>query len=619
MIVGTAGHIDHGKTALVRALTGVDTDRLPEEKRRGITIELGFAPLVIPGLGTVGVVDVPGHEAFIRTMVAGATGIDLGLLVIAADEGVMPQTREHLAILSLLDVRAGIIALTKCDLAEPDWVELVKDDLRALVEGSVLAGAPIMEASAKDGRGVEALKVAIGDALRGVQTRSCDDLFRLPVDRAFSVKGTGTVVTGTTWTGEVATGTEVRLYPADRPVRVRGIQSHGATLDKVGPGERTALALAGVEVGEVPRGSVLVGGSGWQPTTRFHAEVTLVPDAGAYRPREWLRLHVGTAEVAARVVPIARGEDAPTLLARVVTESPVVLRAGDRFILRRSQPLATVGGGRVTDPAPTRRRARPTATWIEDPAARLQEAVREVGAAGLELSSVPVRIGIPPADVRSARAAASDLGEVGGRLYLQSLLDRVAERVAGHVLAWHVSHPSEEGLPPARLRADLPEFGALVDHAVERLATLGRVEVVSGVVRQLGWAPRWSGEELEGMRWLAGRLEGAGMEPPAVAELRAERGGHDVLPWLRQLEREGKVVPVEPDRFYAAGPLATGLGALRRAMADGSVHSPAQLREVLGVSRKFLMPLLEYCDRRRITERRGDGRVLLAPVESSGT
>ena len=279
MILGTAGHIDHGKTTLVCALTGVDTDRLPEEKRRGITIELGFAPLVLDGVGTLGVVDVPGHEAFVRTMVAGATGIDLALLVVAADEGVMPQTREHLAILTLLGVRGGVVAVTKRDLVDDDWLALVEDDLRAALEGTALAAAPIVPVSATTGDGLDALRAALADAARGIPARAAGDLFRLPIDRAFTVKGTGTVVTGTVWSGALGRDATVRLFPADLAVRVRGLHAHGRAVEQVRAGDRAALALAGVDLDQVGRGAVLVQGTAWRASRVLRADVALLADA----------------------------------------------------------------------------------------------------------------------------------------------------------------------------------------------------------------------------------------------------------------------------------------------------------------------------------------------------
>ena len=306
MIIGTAGHIDHGKTSLVRALTGVDTDRLPEEKRRGITIELGFAPLALDHAATVGIVDVPGHEAFIRTMLAGATGVDLGLLVIAADEGVMPQTREHLAILTLLGVTNGVVALTKRDLVQDDdWMALVHDDVATLLRGSPLEGAPVVETSVTSGDGVEMLRSVLRERVLAIPERARDDLFRMPIDRAFTVKGTGTVVTGTVWSGSVAAETHLRLFPLDQPVRARGFESHGAQRSTIAPGHRAAIALAGVDLADVARGAMLVEDAAWVATRVLRADVALLPGVERpLRPREWVRLHLGTSDVGARVVAL---------------------------------------------------------------------------------------------------------------------------------------------------------------------------------------------------------------------------------------------------------------------------------------------------------------------------
>jgi selenocysteine-specific elongation factor len=449
VIIGTAGHIDHGKTALVRALTGVDTDRLPEEKRRGITIELGFAPLLLEDIGTVGVVDVPGHEGFVRTMVAGATGIDLALLVVASDEGVMPQTREHLSILSLLDVRTLVVALTKADLVDANWIDLVRDDVALLLAGTRYSGAPIIATSIRDGRGYDALKQALVAGLREGRDRPDDDLFRMPIDRAFTVKGTGTVVTGTVWSGRLAEGDSVRVFPAERLVRVRGIQSHGASVGTARPGQRAAVALVSVDLEDVPRGSQLVSQVPWHGTSLFHAHVVRAADAEPWRPREWLRLHVGTAEVGARVVARAGDEDDATAsLARVVLDTPLLLRAGDRFVLRRAQPLSTVGGGTITDPTPLRRRSRPTITGALSPSERLGLIVEESGREGMVLSDLPVRLGLPPSTVSELLAKEVSMERVDDRVHLKRILEDVSEVVMNSVITHHASHPLSAGLSP---------------------------------------------------------------------------------------------------------------------------------------------------------------------------
>jgi len=303
VIIGTAGHIDHGKTALVKALTGVDADRLPEEKRRGITIDLGFAPLSLDGLGTVGVIDVPGHEDFVRSMVVGASGVDLGLLVVASDEGVMPQTREHLSILLLLGIRRIVVALTKSDLADADWSSLVTADIQSLFQEMGADQPQIVSCSSKTSEGLDDLRAALSTALSAVRPRTDDDLFRLPVDRAFTVRGTGTVVTGTVWSGDVGVDEGVRILPDEKNARVRRLEQHGHPVGRTKAGNRAAIALSGVEIRDVSRGSVLVRDDSWRATSLFEAVVALDPEAAQIlTARTRLRLHAGASETGARVV-----------------------------------------------------------------------------------------------------------------------------------------------------------------------------------------------------------------------------------------------------------------------------------------------------------------------------
>ena len=615
MIVGTAGHIDHGKTTLVRALTGVDTDRLPEEKRRGITIELGFAPLVLDGVGTVGIVDVPGHDAFVRTMLAGATGIDLALLVIAADEGVMPQTREHLAILSLLGVKSGVVALTKRDAADDEWVALVRDDITALL--ATIPGptpwrdVPIVETSALTGAGIDTLRDTLRDQLRALPERSARDLFRMPIDRAFTVKGTGTVVTGTVWSGTVDLQTSLRLFPIDRAVRARGVQSHGEQSRALTPGTRAAVALAGVELGDVTRGGLLVEEAAWVQSRALRADVSLLDDvARPLRPREWVRLHLGTSEVGARIV-VAGGMLGPgeSRGARVVLSAPIVARAGDRFVLRLASPPSTIGGGIVADPSPAHRRPRPWPPAL-DPEQRLPLVLEEAGERGLQAASLPIRLGLSPDACDTLLTRAEGVERDGETLYAREQLVAVRTRLIEALVSYHRDHPLEEWAPRSAIRAAVKAPETIAARAVETLLASGEVEVGGGGLRQSGWRPVMSDSLQREREWLMERLRSARAEPPTVAELRSEREGNDPTPLLRILEREGLVVLVESDRFYSAESVRDLVERLRQHMARGRVYGPAELRDIVGTSRKFLIPFLEYCDRQRVTERRSEGRVL---------
>jgi selenocysteine-specific elongation factor len=606
VILGTAGHIDHGKTSLVRALTGIDTDRLPEEKRRGITIELGFAPLAIDGVGTIGVVDVPGHEAFVRTMVAGATGIDLALVVIAADEGVMPQTREHLAILELLGVTRGIIALTKSDLVDEDWLALVTEDAR-LATAKIFPDAEVIATSAETGAGVGELREAIARLARGIQTRSADDLFRLPVDRAFSIKGTGTVVTGTVWSGQLTKDQTARVLPGDKSARVRGIQGHGTQLNSATPGGRAAVALATLAVEDVPRGSSLVTDPAWRTTTSALADVSLVAGIETeIRPRTWFRFHVGTSEVGVRVVARKPSGDEP-FGARLMFDAPVLLRAGDRFVIRTSAPLNTIAGGVIVDPyAAKRARAWPAGL---SPSERLCRLVDESGPEGVELASLPVRLGLSASEVaRQVASAGATSVSTQGRLFPKAGLEALGATLVDATREFHVRNPLEPGIAVQALRAATHWNAEAVQRAIDGLVSSGSIGSAGGVVSLPGWVSSPTAAQQSVIDRVMSRLEAAGATPPSVAELATEVGS-DVATELRFLEREGKVVQVEADRYFTAGQIKLVLDRIREVMADGAEKTPAELRESLDLSRKFLIPILEYCDRLGFTARGVNGRV----------
>jgi selenocysteine-specific elongation factor len=611
MIIGTAGHIDHGKTALVRALTGVDTDRLPEEKRRGITIDLGFAPVELPNVGVAGVVDVPGHEAFVRTMLAGATGIDLALLVVASDEGVMPQTREHVAILGLLGVQGGVVALTKRDLCDDDWLDLVRLELAEVLVGTPLEEAPMVPTSVVSGVGLDELREALATAARTIVARPADDVFRLPIDRAFTVKGTGTVVTGTVWSGTVARDDVLRIMPGDRTVRVRGLQAHGSAIDRATPGARLAVALAGVDHDEVSRGAVLVADAGWNTTRVLRADVALIDndDSIMLSPRAKVRFHLATTEVGARVVtpggPLTSGETKP---ARVVLDAPIVARAGDRFVIRGGSPLGTLGGGVIVDPNPSHRRARPWTALRETAADRLVLVLREAGRDGVEVASLPVRIGARPHEVDDVLAQSGAL-RLGARVFDASLQDAITASVEQMVADYHARAPLDVGLALQTVRAQIQGRSELVDYAMRDAVDARRIEIDGGLVRKAGWTPQLSGAQSASKDRLVAALRAAGNEPPSVSELGTDYGPSSGG-LLKLLEREGLIIPVESDRYYSREAVSGLIERLRGSMQPGREYSPAELRDVIGLSRKFLIPFLEYCDRSGVTERRSNGRVL---------
>lgn len=614
MILGTAGHIDHGKTTLVRALTGVDTDRLPEEKRRGITIDLGFAPLVLDGVGQLGVVDVPGHEAFVRTMVAGATGIDLALLVVAADSGVMPQTREHLAILGLLNVRAGVVALTKCDLVDAEWLALVEEDVRATLAGSALAGAAIVPVSSTTGEGLDALRRALATVAMTIPARSPADLFRLPVDRAFTVRGTGTVVTGTVWSGTLTRDANVRLFPSNRAARVRGLHAHGRAVDTVRAGDRAAIALVGVELDQVHRGSVLVQGDGWASTRVIRADVALLPDAAVtLGPRSRVRFHLGTNEVGARLV--VRGavlEPGVIFSARVVLDEPIVVRAGDRFVLRAASPVSTLGGGIVTDPlAPLR--ARPWRLESRDPATTLAALTEEAGSAGVGVRELSIRLGIVPHQVEPLLSAL-DGWRVGGRYLSREARDTLANAGRTVLEGYHREHPLDPGAPLQWLRSRLDAPDEVATAVLALLTASGDIVAANGVVATATFVPSLDGAHTQLRDAMIAALARAGVEPPSLDELATslDASADGVLDIARWLAREGVVVAVEPTRYFDRSAVEGLHERMAAGMSEGKEYSPAELRDLLGLTRKFLIPFLEYCDREGYTVRGELGRRLVA-------
>ena len=624
-VIGTAGHIDHGKTALVKALTGVDTDRWEEEKRRGITIDLGFAPLPLGDEVQASVVDVPGHEGFVRNMLAGATGIDVALLVIAADEAIMPQTEEHLAIVELLGVRRGIPVITKRDLVDPDWLELVQSEVTERLRGSRVHWGPPVATSAVTREGLDELQAALRLVAQDLIERPADDLFRLPIDRVFALAGAGTVVTGSTWTGTVAVGGTVRLLPLDREARVRSIEVHGQTADRAVPGRRTAVALVGVDKHELERGHVAVTGPGWRATTMLDAAVELLP--AARRPiasRTRVRVHLGTAEVLARVVQVRSIGPGETGLARLVLESPLVARGGDRFVLRSFSPVTTIGGGVVVDPFPALRprlRQRRLAA-DQTPAERLRAFAQETGLAGLAVESLAVRLGLPPERVSAVIAeAGADLATVGETVVDRTVLAGEAKRLVDVLRRYHQAHPLDPGMSLQALRAAVagPAPPApVLDAILELGARERRFEVAGSVVRLPGWRPALDVRTSDVTANVARRLAEARWQVPTVLELEREFPGAPVRPVLSHLAREGVVEAMDQERYAAKRALEEFRTALESALAELGGATPAELRDRFGLTRKYLIPLLEWADRRSITRRDGDRRVLVRLTAGKG-
>lgn len=622
LVLGTAGHIDHGKTALVRALTGTDTDRLPEEKQRGITIDLGFARLGGPGDAEVAIVDVPGHEHFIRNMLAGASGIDFVLIVVAADEGVMPQTREHVAIAELLGLRHAVVALTKTDLVDADWLELARDDVRTYLDGTAFAGAPIIPVSAVDGTGLETLRGALADALAAVVPRDDGDFFRLPVDRVFTVKGTGTVVTGSIWSGRTSQDASLRLLPGDRAVRVRGLQRHGEPVNEAGAGSRAALALAGIDRDDARRGDVLVDGAPWPVVRRLTARLRVIPDTGwEIHQRQRVRLHLGTAEVMARAVLLDRARLGPgeSGWAQLRLEKPLVARAGDRFVLRSYSPVTTIGGGMVVELDPAKRRPQDqdrAADHLDTVlsgslADALRARVAAAGLAGVARGRLAFEVIGTESRVADALESLNDVAVVGDRVIATASLEALGHSFREAVSAHHGARPLQPGMLVSALRATAPSTAApaVVEHVLDALVRDGMLRREGRFVAEPSFRPTLSEEQQRARDVLLAAFEEAGLTPPAHSDLPpdiARRKDLDGL--LELLQHEGSLIALNPDLYFARSALDRAADNVRRQLGGREALGPADFRAVLPVSRKYLIPLLEHLDARGVTVRRGDAR-----------
>jgi selenocysteine-specific elongation factor len=609
VIIGTAGHIDHGKSALVTALTGRAMDRLAEERRRGITIDLNFAPLRFAGLPPAGIVDVPGHEDFVRTMVAGASGIDLVLLVIDAAQGPQPQTWEHLAIVEQLRIPRGIPVITKADLADAEWVELVTAEVMTRLEHSPVAFDQPAIVSAVTGQGIPELLERLRQRVEAAPAESSPDDFRMPIDRVFSLAGIGTVVTGTPWSGTLRVGDQVRLLPAGADARVRSLEAYGEEITDAVPRARTAIGLAGTDRAAITRGDVLIAGSlPWQATSALDVGIELLPEAEPLRRRARVRLHLGTAEVLGRLHP--RGPILPgqTGLARLALEHPLVARGGDRFVLRSYSPVVTIGGGVVLDPFPPRRAAWPAG--LEDRAAPVRlPALITRRPRGVPIGELPLLLGLPDAECRRLVEGLRDISVIGSTLITKALTARLREDAVRLVQAFHAAHPAERGLSLETLRRGLRGPEEVIGSVVSGMARREELRIADGIAAIPGFVPRLAGGEADLERIVA-ILNEAGLTPPTVAELEQATGLTGILGALRFGAKDGRVIAVETDRYFYPTHLNRFLDTLRELGAQGTLTPPA-IRDRTGLSRKYLIPLLEYADRVGVTRRVGDVRVII--------
>jgi selenocysteine-specific elongation factor len=626
VVVGTAGHIDHGKTSLVKALTGTDTDRLPEEKARGITIDLGFAFLEEPGL-TIEIVDVPGHERFVRNMLAGVGGIDLAMLVIAADEGVMPQTREHLAICSLLRIKAGLIALTKADLVEPDWLELVREDVAGAVRGTFLQGAPIVPVSSKTGQGLDELRAALRSLAASVPQRGTDELPRLPIDRVFTVRGFGTVVTGTLAAGALATDDRVEVYPKRAEAKIRGLQAHGHPVASARAGQRTAINLQGLERTAIARGDVVGLPGTLVPSTLVDGTLELLADAPrAVKTRTRVRFHVGTSEIMARALLLDRAELAPgeTAFARFRLEAPLVARPGDRFVVRSYSPIVTIGGGTLLDVDPPRFRRKGPALVAHlellqtgSPDAVLEEHIRHVGSGGVRLTTLAGRVPFGPERLRALLGGLQEAGRVisidRDWFIHPDSFGRLRGLVVDELTAFHRANPLKPGMSREELRgraggADERVFAFLLSS----LGAEGVVKTERDKVWLASHAVRLSPEQQRVIDTVEGEFSRAEAAPPSPEDALGRAGvrGDEEHELFQVLVQSGKLVRVKESLFFHAQALDSIQTKLVGLLRERKEIGPSDIKDLLGISRKYAIPLLEFFDQRRVTARVGERRIL---------
>jgi len=633
IIVGTAGHIDHGKTALVRALTGIDADRLPEEKRRGITIDIGFADLDL-GQVRIGFVDVPGHERFVKNMLAGAHGIDAVALVIAADESVMPQTREHFDICRLLGVGKGVIVLTKKDLVDEELLQLARAEAEDLVKGSFLEGAPIVAVSSRTGEGIDELKHVLRDLGLRTAARSNDFIARLPIDRAFTIKGFGAVVTGTLIAGEINEGDELELMPASAHVRVRGVQVHGAAIKQANAGQRTAINLGGVEAALIERGMLLATPHRLRPTQIVDASVQLLERAPrALRSRQRVRVHIGAAEALARVhVLETNGEISPGRhgLVQFRFEAPVVGVTGDRFIIRAYSPQVTIGGGTILDPFAVKHRARDfpairaTLRILAegDRAARFAQFVISAGVAGVSREDIAARTAWREEVIDATFAEAkmnSAVMKVENRFLSRASCDDLDRRIVAEVTAHHQREPLSRGLSKEIVRerffagASAETFRAMMAELEKRASFVVEKEIV----RLREHTRQLSHEDAQVRDALEKNYRDAGLAAPSLADAFAKAGLKTSDPRGRKILQllidSGALVKVHGEMFFhrsALDDLVKKLRVQAQQKPDRAIDVGA-FKDLAGISRKYAIPLLEYLDRQRVTRREGERRIIL--------
>ncbi|NLC39581.1 MAG: selenocysteine-specific translation elongation factor [Clostridiaceae bacterium] len=626
VIIGTAGHVDHGKTSLINALTHIETDRLREEKSRGITIELGFAYLDLPDGRRAGIIDVPGHERFVSNMLAGAGGIDIALLVVAADEGVMPQTLEHLGILQLLGIKQGVIALTKIDLVDEEWLELAEEDLREHIAGTFLEDAPIFHVSSNTGAGITELRQALIEAVNYADNKKISVPFRLPIDRVFTLSGIGTVVTGTLIEGRLSTGDEVELYPQEETVRVRSVQVHDDAVETAQAGQRVAVNLSGTKKDEIERGDILAERGSLYPTYILDVDMRSLKHS-RFQIENGMRVHLyhASRELLARVILLDRdliekGDIAP---AQLRLEEQTYIKQGDHFVVRFYSPLETIGGGLVLDPLANKRKRYDNLDDFEvmrtgDAAARLDLALKNSGLRFKTLNEIYFRAGI---DTAAGREYLQELIGRGRALQLNdqtalhiSAMEALAAKCSEILGKFHQDLPLEQGMKRESLRTRLLARAPiqLSDRIIDELVNLGYIEDRSGDIALKNHSADLSPREQQLIDELSARFEAEAFSPSATDELIAEYSKKDKLDQiLSRMVNDGILIRLTDQILMHHTIVEKACAQVKKDIGERGSVTLADFRDEIGTTRKFAIAILEYFDRMKLTKLSGDARILL--------
>lgn len=629
-VLGTTGHVDHGKTALIKALTGIDTDRLKEEKERGITIELGFASLLLPSGQTLGIVDVPGHEKFIKNMVSGATGIDLVLMVIAADEGIMPQTKEHLHICSLLGISKGIVALTKTDLVEKDWLELLQSEISKFLRGSFLEGASIVLVSALKKEGLTNLIEALEAAVSNIPEKADSGIFRLPVDRVFTMKGFGTVVTGTLVSDRIKSGEEIQILPAEITARIRGIQVHNQPVEESSAGQRTAINLQGIEKSAIKRGDILARPETIQPSQRLDVFVEfLSSNTKNLKSRTLVRLHTGTSEIVARVILLEKDEIAPgqKAFAQLVLVNKDVVVAGDRFVLRSYSPITTIGGGQIIDPLPVKYKKHNSKVLdelniLQNGALpeKISVILERAGFTGINLSGLAFRLGINAKKIKEAlenlfsSKKAFLLDSEDTTVISASFAHQLEELIAKNLTAYHKKNPLQEGISKEELKASLGHFisSKLFNMAMNSLNKKGTIVSDKNNVRLSEHKIKLAGD-LDSLRQAIAKIYNeACLTPPSLTEVvndfKEQKAKAQSI--INLMLKDGDLIKINEELCFTREVLEKLRGDYKTQLIKDGQATPASFKDLTSLSRKYIIPLMEYFDMSKLTIRVGDHRIL---------